>query len=215
MLAPRRFGSSWAAVVNLTYGGRWRGVSAQDPLQVSQASPATAPSPPDTPPPSSLPSHAHPPVCQAQIWQPAARCAMMDGARTFPPQPHTLGRPLRTVGPQKRRKYARVCVCPVCIISVSENSKSSIVRDSDESSTSVPPFHIIYTIGTQKTERGGHQGRQEARKSKAAPSRNCLVSWFVSSLAKQRYGNVMTRYDRRYGANGEDTASKLEHALLV
>ena len=99
----------------------------------------------------------------------------MDGARTYPPQPRTLGRPLRTVGPQKRRKYARVCVCPVCIISVSENSKSSIVRDSDESCTSVPPFHIIYTIETQKTERGGHQGRREARMSKAILRRISLV----------------------------------------
>ena len=66
-------------------------------------------------------------------------------------------------------------MCVVCIVSVSEISKSGIVLDSDESSTSVPPFHIIYTIGTQKTERRGHQGRREARKSKAVLRRICLV----------------------------------------
>ena len=36
------------------------------------------------------------------------------------------------------------------------------MHDSDESSTSVAPFHIIYARETQKTERGGHQGRREA-----------------------------------------------------
>ena len=66
---------------------------------------------------------------------------------------------------------ARVCVYILCTVSVSEISKLSIVLDSDESSTSVPPFHIIYTIGTRKTERGGHQGRREARKSKASLTR--------------------------------------------
>ena len=72
-------------------------------------------------------------------------------------------------------KNARVCVYILCTVSVSEISKLSIVLDSDEWSTSVPPFHIIYTIGTRKTERGGHQGRREARKSKAALRRICLV----------------------------------------
>ena len=71
---------------------------------------------------------------------------------------------------------ARVCVYILCTVSVSEISKLSIVLDSDESSTSVPPFHIIYTIGTRKTERGGHQGRREARTSKAAPKRIYLVN---------------------------------------
>ena len=75
----------------------------------------------------------------------------------------------------KTTKNARDCVCVVCIVSVSEISKSGIVLDSDESSTSVPPFHTIYTIGTQKTERGGHQGHPEARKSKAVRRRICLV----------------------------------------
>ena len=75
----------------------------------------------------------------------------------------------------KTTKNARDCVCVVCIVSVSEISKSGIVLDSDESSTSVPPFHIIYTIGTQKTERRGHQGRREARKSKAILRRISLV----------------------------------------
>ena len=76
-------------------------------------------------------------------------------------------------------KNARVCVYILCTVSVSEISKLSIVLDSDEPSTSVPPFHIIYTIGTQKTERGGHQGRREARMSKAILRRISLVSLII------------------------------------
>ena len=155
-------------------GGRWHGVSGQDPSQVRQISPATAPSPSGIPP--ALPSftNSHPRLRQhrfgfvqlgARRWT-ARRRARPDRARW-----DDLWGPLDL----KTTKNARACASVVCIVSVSESQKSGLVRDSDESSTSVPPFHTIYTIGTQKTERGGHQGHPEARKSKAVLRRICLV----------------------------------------
>ena len=164
-----------AAVVNLTYGGAlaWRLWSRSVTGEPNK--PRHRPKPPRHPPRAPFLHILTSPSAPAQVWLLALLCTTIDGARTCPPPPRMLGRAFWTSGTLWRRKM-RVFVCVMCVLSsVSENSKSGIVLDSDESSTSVPPFHIIYTIGTQKTERGGHQGRREARKSKAILRRISLV----------------------------------------
>ena len=166
----------WQHDLNLTYGGvlAWRLWSRS--VTGKPNKPRHRPKPLRHPP--ALPSftNSHPRLRQHRFgfFQPGARRLT---ARADVPAP--TAHPGTTFGDLwtfKTTKNARDCVCVVCIVSVSEISKSGIVLDSDESSTSVPPFHIIYTIGTQKTERRGHQGRREARKSKAVRRRIYLVA---------------------------------------